>query len=138
MTLLFRLIGLMNRRTREVVPALNVKRFVTLSYLEDRGRMSQQALADAACMDANNLVLLLNELEASGYVRRVRDPADRRRHFVEITPDGSQAFRTAEREMNRLEGEVLSALTLEERITLRELLNRAVLGAETQAVRAGS
>ena len=32
-------------------------------------------------MDANNVVLLLNELEQPGYVARLRDPDDRRRHL---------------------------------------------------------
>ena len=43
-------------------------------------------------MDANNLVLLLNELEDAGLVRRVRDPADRRRHLVQITEEGLRRF----------------------------------------------
>ncbi len=126
MTLVWRLVGLVNRRSKDLVRGLNVKRFVVLSYLEDQGNMSQQALGDLACMDPNNLVILLNELEHSGFVQRRRDPADRRRHFVEITPEGRRAFRQAEREIDRLEGEVLSALGPSERETLRELLNRAV------------
>ena len=131
MTLVWRLVGLVNRRSRDLVPGLNVKRFVVLSYLEDKGSLSQQALGDVACMDPNNLVILLNELEGHGFVRRRRDPADRRRHFVEITPEGRLAFSAAEREIDRLEGEILSALGPEERATLRDLLNRAVGACQT-------
>ena len=35
----------------------------------------QQQLADALCMDAGNIVLLLNELEDLGYISRIRDRA---------------------------------------------------------------
>jgi DNA-binding MarR family transcriptional regulator len=135
MTLVWRLVGLLNRRSRDLVPGLNVKRFVVLSYLEDHGSMSQQALGDVACIDPNNLVILLNELEESGYVERRRDPADRRRHFVAITPEGRRAFERAERELGRLESEILGALTPDERLTLRELLGKAVGAGEPAAPR---
>jgi DNA-binding MarR family transcriptional regulator len=126
MTLVWRLVGLLNRRSRDLVPGLNVKRFVVLGYLEDHGSMSQQTLGDVAFVDPNHLVILLNELEEAGYVERRRDPTDRRRHVVAITPDGRRAFEMAERELSRLENEILSGLTPEERVTLRELLNRAI------------
>ena len=50
--------------------------------MRDHDGCPQQELADALCMDANNVVLLLNELEELGYVARLRDPHDRRRHLV--------------------------------------------------------
>ena len=36
-------------------------------------------------LDANNCVLLLNELEDAGWTQRKRDAGDRRRHMVDIT-----------------------------------------------------
>jgi DNA-binding MarR family transcriptional regulator len=48
-------------------------------------------------MDANNVVLLLNELEDRGHIARRRDPTDRGRHRVELTPAGRRALMGAER-----------------------------------------
>jgi DNA-binding MarR family transcriptional regulator len=90
----------------------------------------QQDLADAFCMDANNVVLLLNELEHLGYATRLRDPSDRRRHLVRITDAGRDALSVAERAQTAIEDEVLATLDADERRTLRELLNRALRSME--------
>jgi DNA-binding MarR family transcriptional regulator len=81
-------------------------------------------------MDANNVVLLLNELEQLGYVSRLRDPSDRRRHLVQLTAAGREALARAERAQSALEEEVLQALSPHERETLQRLLSRALRGAE--------
>ena len=84
-------------------------------------------------MDANNTVLLLNDLEDLGFVERRRDPTDRRRHIVAITDAGLEALARAERAMESLEEEVFGALSTEDRDALRGLLERAV-AAEQAAV----
>jgi DNA-binding MarR family transcriptional regulator len=71
-------------------------------------------------------VLLLNELEETGYVERRRDPTDRRRHVVDITSEGRRALEHAERAQESLEAQILAGLTDEERATLRSLLRRAL------------
>ena len=60
-------------------------------------------------LDANNCVLLLNELEDAGWTQRTRDPGDRRRHIVEITAEGP-ARRSSGRSaaQDTLEDEVLA------------------------------
>ena len=40
-----------------------MRHLVALAYVRDHDECPQQDLADAFCMDANNVVLLLNELE---------------------------------------------------------------------------
>ncbi len=54
-------------------------------------------------MDANNVVLLLNELEDLRYVARIRDPGDRRRHLVDLTTAGARALTRAERAQEQIE-----------------------------------
>jgi DNA-binding MarR family transcriptional regulator len=75
-------------------------------------------------------VLLLNELEQLDYVARLRDPHDRRRHVVRITPAGRKALNRAERAQETIEDDVLGALDEQERKTLRELLMRALRDLE--------
>ena len=97
-----------------------------LSYLRTGAPAPQQQLCESLWLDPNNCVLLLNELEEMGYVERRRDPADRRRHMVDITDEGRVALERAERAQEEIGDELLSALSDEERGTLRSLLSRVV------------
>ena len=125
-TLLTRLSKAIHRRTPEALLGMRFRQFQTLCYLRDQGSRSQQELGETLLLDPNNLVLLLNELEAAGFAQRRRDPGDRRRHLVEITPAGRSAAERAERAQEAIEDEVLGALSLEERAQLRDLLGRAL------------
>jgi DNA-binding MarR family transcriptional regulator len=124
--LLTRLARVVYRSSPESLLGLPLKTLAVLAYLRDHDEVSQQALAEALCTDANTCVLVLNELETAERVRRRRDPADRRRHLVEITPDGLNALDRAERAQATIEDDVLAALTPDERETLRALLRRAL------------
>jgi len=129
MVLLTRLAKVVYRRSDEDRLGMRLRWFVALSFLNDHDGASQSALGEALCIDANNLVLLLNELEAAEYAERRRDPLDRRRHLVHITPAGRRALDRAERAQEGVEDDVLSALDADERATLRDLLARALDGA---------
>jgi DNA-binding MarR family transcriptional regulator len=120
------------RRSDEQLLGMHMRHLVALAYVRDHDACPQQDLAEAFCMDANNVVLLLNELEDLGYVRRLRDPGDRRRHVVELTDAGRRALAGTEGAQGAIEDEVLQALDAEERRTLRRLLTRALHGAEAE------
>jgi DNA-binding MarR family transcriptional regulator len=110
-----------------------VIRYVALAQLGERTCISQQEMGSMLCVDANNLVILLNELEADGLVLRRRDPSDRRRHLVDITPEGRQSLERAERGIATVEDEVLGALCPDERASLQRLLAKAIEGAPVDA-----
>jgi MarR family transcriptional regulator, temperature-dependent positive regulator of motility len=116
---------LVYKRATEDVLGMRLKAYVTLSNLRE-GPRSQQDLCIAMHLDPNNCVLMLNDLENDAYVERRRDPADRRRHIVELTPAGHKAMLAAERAMESLEDDVLGALEPDEREVLRKLLARAL------------
>ena len=121
------------RAANEEALGMKLKAYVALGSLRE-GALPQKDLCITTHLDQNNCVLLLNEMEAAGHVRRVRDTEDRRRHIVEITPEGKAALKRAERAMEGLEDEVLGALSPDERETLRELLDRALSGAPAEQV----
>jgi DNA-binding MarR family transcriptional regulator len=129
MVLLTRISRFVYRRATPDVLGMRAKSFIALTHLRSRPGVSQKDLSDAIMIDANNTVLLLNDLEAEGWATRERDPADRRRHVVRATPAGLDALAQAEAALDRVEAEVLSHLTEEERATLRTLLDRALNGA---------
>lgn len=115
-----------HKLSTEELLGMKLRQAMLLGYLRDRGPVAQQQLCEWLWMDANNCVLMLNELEARGHLERRRDPSDRRRHLVEITPQGREALAQAERARETLEDEVLGGLSPEERAQLRTLLARAL------------
>jgi DNA-binding MarR family transcriptional regulator len=133
MVLLTRLAKVVYRRSTEELLGMRLRHYVTLSYLRDHECAPQQQMCEMLSIDANNLVLLLNSLEAAGHVRRRRDPADRRRHLVELTPAGRRALERAERAQESIEEEVLAALDAQARATLHELLSHALSTASQPA-----
>jgi len=128
--LLARLAKLVYRRSSDEQLGMTVRHFITLSYLRDHPGAAQQDLGDVFCIDASNLVLLLNELEVADLAERRRDPSDRRRHLVWLTPAGEEALSRAEEAQERVEAEILRTLSPEERATLRDLLARALADVE--------
>src|SRR5437016_1014122 len=76
--LLAKLSKMVFRKAEEALPGMSVKDYMALTNLNDRG-VPQQRLAESLHMDENNLVLLLNGLEAAGSIARRRDRDDRLR-----------------------------------------------------------
>ncbi len=117
---------LIYRRTSEELLGMRVKDFASLALLREHSPLPQQELGDILCVDANNLVLLLNELESREFALRRRDPADRRRHLVEITDEGIRALDAAEKGIESVEDDVLAPLSRAERDELHKLLAKAI------------
>jgi DNA-binding MarR family transcriptional regulator len=105
---------------------LRPRHLIALKLLSERGPASQQALADSLSLDPGNVVGLLNELEERSLITRRRDSADRRRHIVELSPQGQAELCLAYDRLQLVDNELLSALSARERATLYDLLVRAV------------
>ncbi|HEX3803544.1 MAG TPA: MarR family transcriptional regulator [Solirubrobacteraceae bacterium] len=116
------------RRISDSGATPNVKHFVVLSHLRELGPVPQKYLGELLCIDPNNTVLMLNEMEAAGLVIRQRDPSDRRRHLVELTEEGRMSLEQSQRGMVEIEDEVLAALTPEQRAQFHDLLHVALHG----------
>jgi DNA-binding MarR family transcriptional regulator len=105
---------------------LRPRHLIALRLLSERGPLSQHALGAALSLDPSNVVGLLNELEERNLITRRRDPADRRRHIVELSDSGSAELERSYREFGTVENDLFKMLTVEERATLYALLSRAV------------
>ena len=127
-TLLTQLSKALNRRTSEELLGMRLKSYLVLCYVRDHPGTTQHELERAMLMDANGIVILLNELEAARFSVRRRDPNDRRRHLVEVTSAGLRAIERADKARESIEEEVLAPLSPEERVTMRNLIQRVLDG----------
>jgi len=98
--------------------------FSVLALLAEGSLETQAGIADALNLDPSRLVSLLDSLERRGLVARQRDPQDRRRHVVSITELGKTALGRLRALTKRLENEFFGPLDADERLALRELLQR--------------
>jgi DNA-binding MarR family transcriptional regulator len=104
-----------------------------LMLLFDEGATSQQALGEVLGVDPSVLVAVLNDLERDGLAERRRDPADRRRHIVEISTRGTRLVADIHGAIAAVETELFADLDATEITTLQGLLARVKVSANDEA-----
>ncbi len=96
--------------------------FALLHQLDSGGPTSQLTLSRALRIHPSNLVGLLDGMQRRGLLGRTRDPDDRRRHLVDLTPAGARLLVTAKRAAATAEEELLAPLAPRDRDQLRTWL----------------
>lgn len=114
------------RRLTDTLTAYGLRlwHLTILAMLDDAGRLSKGDLATRLDMNQSDLTRTVTGLEAAGYVECARDPSDRRRIEVALTPAGRCALARLNSDVSATEAYLLAPLTGEERDVFASLLRR--------------
>ena len=92
------------RAYRPILEALGLTsytQFIVIVALWDEDDQNVRTLGEKLFLESNTLTPILKKLEALGYLRRRRDPADERQVLVSLTPEGRRLRQRAD-EINNL------------------------------------
>jgi DNA-binding MarR family transcriptional regulator len=108
---------------------LTVKHFGVMTFLRyeteadgARSPLSQQAIGERLRIDRTTMVALIDDLEEAGYVKRERNPEDRRAYVITLTARGKKAQARAEEAIDAHALEFFGQLSDAEQQQLRRLL----------------
>lgn len=103
---------------------LRLWHMAVLAALADFGPHTQRDLAARLAIDPSDIVKVLDDLTTTSDATRTRDPADRRRTIVTLTPKGAKTLAAQVTRAESAQSTLLAPLTPLERDTLHTLLLR--------------
>ena len=102
---------------------LTTLQYTALTVLQrHQGSLTSAQLARNSFVTAQTMADMVSALLDRGLVERNRDPADRRRLVLTLTPDGEALLSRFRRPVEALEAQMLSGLTAEQAAELRASL----------------
>jgi len=107
-----------------------------LSALRRQGkpyRMPATGLAAATMLTSGAMTNRIDRLEHAGLVRRLHDPADRRRVLVELTDEGRERVESATKARFEIASAALAGLDRKRRRQLTDLLRLLLLAQDDPA-----
>ena len=100
--------------------------FSVLAAIEELVAPTQATLVRGLAIDGSDMVAVLDDLEARGWVERRRDDADRRRNVLSLTRAGAKALAELDAKVDAAQDVIFAALDPGEREQLRALLARVL------------
>jgi DNA-binding MarR family transcriptional regulator len=104
-----------------------------ISLLSKRDGQNQKDLAQQLNVRAPSLTSMLNRLESGGFIRREKDPEDRRSCLVFLTPKGRQAANKLRAVVHFAEERNLAGFRNEEKLLFLRFLRHMQANLEKQS-----
>jgi len=98
--------------------------FSLLMLLLANGATPAKHLARTLRLSAPNLTMLIDRMQAKHWLRRERNPADRRSQLIVLSPEGLALARRAQATARTMEHGLMRRLSSAERAMLIELLSK--------------
>ena len=102
--------------------SLRKAEFSLLMLLLANGDTAAKQLARTLRLSAPNLTMLIDRMQDKHWLRRERNPADRRSQLIVLTPDGQALARRTQAAAKTMEASLQRRLSRAERAMLIELL----------------
>jgi MarR family transcriptional regulator, 2-MHQ and catechol-resistance regulon repressor len=121
--------SLNNRLNKHLAEAdLTVSQFGTLEVLHHLGPLNQRSIGEKLLKSGGNITMVIDNLERVGYVKRKKDPNDRRAVLIHLTNEGEKFIKDFfPKHLEKIKEE-FSVLTEDEKKTLAGLCKK--LGAK--------
>ena len=130
-----RLAAEVRRRCTESLAELGLGQYqhAILCCLDEFGPQIQKEVATRLGIDSGDLVAFVDGLQDAALLERQRDPRDRRRQVLTMTPHGKQVLEEAERLLDQATAEAYQPLAPAERETLHGYMMRILAHGEPGA-----
>lgn len=117
--------SLTNRLNKHLAEAnLTESQFGTLEALHHLGPLNQRSIGEKILKSGGNITMVVDNLEKQGYVKRKKDPNDRRAVQIHLTEKGESFIREFfPKHLEKIKGE-FSVFTEEEKITIATLCKK--------------
>jgi DNA-binding MarR family transcriptional regulator len=106
--------------------------YSVLTWIDRLEPVSQKRVSDQIAFDPSDIVTVVDILERAGFVARRRDPDDRRRYMLALTPDGRDALHRLDVIALDVQDALLAPLGVRDRATFERLMH-IVIDHNTEA-----
>lgn len=111
-------------RWQSELPELTKPQYAVMRAIQEQPGIEQVALTDAAVSTKATLAEMLSRMESRGLVRRENDPADKRRRFIYLTPEGESLLDAIIPVGNAVDERFLGKLEADERALFTQLIGK--------------
>ncbi|AEN66177.1 transcriptional regulator, MarR family [Enterobacter soli] len=109
---------------QQALPELTKPQYAVMRSVAENPGIEQVALTEVAVSTKATLAEMLSRMETRGLVKREHDPADKRRRFVFLTPEGEALLESSKPVGNRVDEAFLGRLTDNERQLFAALIHK--------------
>jgi DNA-binding MarR family transcriptional regulator len=102
---------------------LTVEQLHLLKNMDEESALSQQQLCEIVQKSAANVTRILDRLERKHYIRREKNPADRRSTLLFLTPQGGKLIDDVHIILESFSEQLIEGISLQEQELLSRLLH---------------